>query len=127
MAAAAEVDHDDADDGAAEDAFEMRRHDPRLGLLRTLRDGIAVPTSLDHLSETEQRASMQKLRSSVGREDFGMAAGTDGRTGEDAGIAAASERRSKLGGKPSMLTRMMTMTSASTKKSKVGLWPQVSL
>ena len=63
--------------------FNLRRYS--LGLLRTLQDGIAVPTSLDHLSEAEQHASMQKLRSFAGRESFAgqpmSPDGTDGRTG----------------------------------------------
>ena len=47
MEAAEEVEdtggeHDDADDGAPEDAFSINRTDPRLGMLKTLREGVAV-------------------------------------------------------------------------------------
>ena len=41
-------------------------------------------------------------------------------TGEPLEDAVAAAKKNKFGRKPSLLTRMMTMTSASTKKSKVG-------
>jgi hypothetical protein len=49
-------DHDDADDGAPEDAFAISRGDPRMHLLRTIKEGLAVPTTSDAAAYAEHRS-----------------------------------------------------------------------
>lgn len=50
-----EGDHDDADDGRAEDAFSINRTDARSELLNTLTLGVAVPVSSDQVTQAEQK------------------------------------------------------------------------